>query len=120
MPPQHPSGYRWKIFKQLVVRTHGDTCMVCSHGGARQAGHVIPVTERPDLTWDLANIRPVHGAPGNRCWQCDPVKGMNCNGIMGMGTIARAQRIIAEKTAARPGTAPAAPPEPEFPEGREW
>ena len=97
--------------------------MVCSHGGARQAGHLIPVTERPDLTWDLGNIRPIHGVPGNRCYQCSE-NGMNCNGIMGMGSVERARRIIAEKVAGKQGkvppSAPAAPPGRKIPEGREW
>ena len=124
MPPSHPSGHRWRIFKQLVTRTYGDTCMVCGHGGARQAGHVIPITERPDLTFSLANIRPVHGVPGNRCYQCSK-NGINCNGIMGMGTVERARRIIAEKVAGKQGKdrppAPAAPPGREIPEpGRDW
>jgi hypothetical protein len=25
----HPSGHRWRIFKQLVTRTYGDVCVVC-------------------------------------------------------------------------------------------
>lgn len=93
---------------------------MCKHGGARHAGHLIPVTERPDLSHSLDNIRPIHGAPGNRCWQCDPVKGMNCNGIMGMGSVERAQRIIAEKIAARGQEKPRTPPAREYQGGREW
>jgi len=119
MPP-HPSGRKWTVFKQLVARTYPDTCEICGHGGAKHAGHLIPVTERPDLTWDLRNIRPVHGVPGNKCYQCDPVKGMNCNGIMGAGSLERARRIIAEKIAAS-GRVPPSPPAREIPAaGRDW
>ena len=25
---KHPKGFRWEVFKQLVFRTYGDTCLV--------------------------------------------------------------------------------------------
>jgi hypothetical protein len=111
-----PEGSRWHVFKRLIRATYGDSCVVCYHGGARQADHVIPVTERPDLAWDLRNLRMIHGVPGNRCFQCDPVKGIACNQIKGGGSVERARRIIAERT----GKPVAAPSETPRETGREW
>lgn len=114
MPFKHPQGHRWHIFSQLVFRTYGDVCIVCQHGGARQVDHLISVTERPDLCWDLSNCRPIHGSPGNKC----PVCFLNCNGIKGMGSVERARRIIAERIAEHAGKKP--PPRVRDAPGRAW
>jgi hypothetical protein len=96
---KHPSGYRWKIFCQAVFGTYGDTCVVCRHGGARTIDHVIPLAERPDLMFSLENCRPIHGTR-NKCFQCDPVKGLNCNSVKGGMSLERARRIVAERAGA--------------------
>ncbi len=74
------------------------------------------VADRPDLAWDLRNIRPAHGAPGNRC----PVCHQNCNQLKGPMGIDRARRIIAERMAEGKGARPATRPEPESQAGRPW
>jgi hypothetical protein len=68
-------------------------CHLCGHGGARQVDHLESVTERPELAWSLANCRPAHGSPGNRC----PVCGLNCNQLRGYGSAERGRRKIAER-----------------------
>lgn len=103
---------QWAAFARQVVDYYGGLCW-CGHGGARQADHVIPVAERPDLAWDMSNCRPAHGAPGNPCPVCTRECGrpVYCNQLRGPMTIERALRIIAERRAAntplnaeKPGT----------------
>jgi hypothetical protein len=95
------AGHRWEAFARSVIDYYGGTCHICKCGGARQADHVIPVTERPDLAYVLSNCRPAHGAPGNPCPQCSAAAGRNihCNQLRGMGSVERARRIIAERIA---------------------
>lgn len=96
------------------------------HGGALQADHLESVADRPDLAWDLRNIRPAHGAGRrlNPCPVCTPAaaRPVYCNQLRGAYSVARAQRIIAgwiEAHAA--GGAPAqARPKPEPGAGRPW
>lgn len=125
-----PSGFRWERFKKLVFITYGDICHICQHGGARQVDHLESLTEHPELGYVLSNCRPAHGAPRNRC----PVCGQNCNQLRGSYSVARARKIIAERSAGRVpepprrgrprgqvaerfgGTAPEPPPPP----GRDW
>jgi hypothetical protein len=114
-----PEGHRWHIFKKLIIATYGDTCWICGHGGARQGDHVIPVTERPDLAWDIRNCRPAHGAPGNKCPTCL----QNCNQLKGGYSVERARRIIAERMVAAHSPAalpPSGDPVTEKDTGREW
>jgi hypothetical protein len=99
-----------------VVQYYGGLCHICRHGGARQADHLIPLAERPDLAWELSNCRPAHGMPGNRC----PVCGMACNQIRGGLSVERARRIIAERTAQRQRTRPQGRPKPDPAAGRPW
>jgi 5-methylcytosine-specific restriction endonuclease McrA len=112
----HPRGRAWERFRRLVFATHGTTCILCLHGGARTVDHLLSISERPDLAWSLGNCRPIHAAPHNRC----PVCGQNCNGIKGGYSLERARRRYAEKMAAA-GKSPS-PPRPEKPadSGREW
>jgi hypothetical protein len=83
---------------------------------------VISAADRPDLTWELTNIRPAHGAPGNPCPVCSAECGekIYCNQLRGAMTVARARRIIAEKREAHQGTRPAARPKPDREAGRPW
>ena len=93
-------GTRWEAFKQLMFRTYGDSCHICTHGGARQADHLEPVGEDPAREWDLANIRPAHGAPNNPCPTCSARAGrkIHCNQIRGGMSVERARRVIAGYT----------------------
>jgi 5-methylcytosine-specific restriction endonuclease McrA len=119
-----PEGHRWHIFKQLVFRTYGDVCVVCGHGGARHVDHVISRTEWPEGAFELANCRPIHGAPGNPCPVCSARAGKNvhCNNIKSGMSLARAKRKVEEivaggqKTQKKPGSSSAADEDP----GRVW
>lgn len=93
--PRPVRGSRWGKFAKQVVDYYGGLCHLCDHGGARQADHLIPVTERPDLSWVMSNCRPAHGAPGNPCPRC----GVYCNQVRGGLSVSRARRIIAERIA---------------------
>lgn len=106
------AGYRWEKLVRLAIATYGDVCHLCGHGGARQADHLEPQTERPDLIFVLSNLRPAHGTPNNRC----PVCNANCNQLRGGYSIERAKRIIAERY---PVKGAHERPEPR-PEGRVW
>jgi hypothetical protein len=83
---------------------------------------VIAVADRPDLAWELTNIRPAHGAPGNPCPVCTAECGEKiwCNQLRGAMTIARARRIISEKRAAYQAARPPSRPKPDSGAGREW
>ncbi len=61
----------------------------------------MPIAERPDLVFSMENCNPIHGVPGNRCFDCDPVRGLNCNGIKGALSLEHARRIVAEKAVER-------------------
>lgn len=113
-PRRHgAAGFRWEKFRELVFATYGDTCWLCHHGGARQVDHVESLTERPELAFTLANCRPAHGAPRNKCQVC----GQNCNQLRGGYSAERARKIIAERS----GIAiPEPKPEPPGESGREW
>jgi hypothetical protein len=76
--------------------------------------HLEPFTERPELAFSLANCRPAHGAPGNRC----PVCHQNCNQLKSGMSLARARRIIAERVAEGKGKPERVKPDPSA--GREW
>ena len=126
MAQTHARGRRWEKFARFVVQQYGGICHLCKCGGARQVDHLIPVTEGGD-EWDIANCRAAHGAPGNPCLVCSAKAGQKifCNQIRGGLSIARAQRIIAERISAGnpPGTGNArlpGRPEPDTGAGRSW
>jgi hypothetical protein len=110
------------VFSRAVVARQGGVCHLCSHGGARQADHVLSYADRPDLAWDPSNIRPAHGAPGNPCRECSAMAGrpVYCNQLRGPMSIERAKRVIAELT--RPGqdARPEPRPKPDPDAGRPW
>jgi hypothetical protein len=101
LPPARSSGGRvWSRFAKQVVDQYGGLCHLCDHGGARQADHLVPATERPGRTWKISEFRPAHGAPGNPCPACTELADgpVYCNQLRGMGSVDRARRIIAERT----------------------
>jgi 5-methylcytosine-specific restriction endonuclease McrA len=115
VPPT--KGSRWDRFARYAVAYYGGVCHLCDHGGAKQADHLKSVADHPELAWTLTNIRPAHGAPGNRC----PVCHQNCNQLRGPMSVERARRVIAERAAAGQGAPAAQPrPKPEPGAGREW
>lgn len=111
---ERAAGHRWETFKRLVFATYGDVCHLCGHGGAKQVDHLESVTDHPELKYVVANCRPAHGTPGNRC----PVCKANCNQIRGGYSIERAKRILAERYPVK-GQEPPRKPKPDD-LGREW
>ena len=116
---KHASGRQWTRFARYVVDYYGGLCHICGHGGARTADHLIPEAENPDQEWRIEAFRPAHGAPGNPCQVCTAECGrpVYCNNLRGMGSVARARRIIAERKAANQGRK--TPPEMKMPGARE-
>jgi hypothetical protein len=133
-----PRGRRWEAYARAVVAQHGGICHLCglSHGGARQADHLIAAADRPDLAWVAANLRPAHGAPGNPCPVCSAAaaalarktgaspRRIYCNQLRSAMTVGRARRILAELTELEmPGERRQDPGGPAFPDpdaGRPW
>jgi hypothetical protein len=56
--------------RAMVFATYGRTCHICGHDGANQVDHLVPLAVDPSQGWVLANLRPAHGVPGNRCPTC--------------------------------------------------
>lgn len=119
----HPSGRQWDRFAKYVVDYYAGLCHICNHGGARQADHLTPETERPGMAWKIGDFRPAHGAPGNPCPICSASsdRPVYCNQLRSNGSVERARRIIAERTGKK------TPPEREKPgirpqpdPGRAW
>lgn len=40
----------------------GYRCVICGHAGAREAGHVVSLAERPDQALNPYAMRPLHGS----------------------------------------------------------
>jgi hypothetical protein len=60
-PGDPRTGRKWMaLAAAIITRDHG-TCWRCGHPGADTAGHVLPVTHRPDLALDPDNLRAEHG-----------------------------------------------------------
>lgn len=56
-----PHGRRWqRLVRATLTRDHG-ICWLCHHPGADTADHILPVAQRPDLAWDIRNLRAAHG-----------------------------------------------------------
>src|SRR5208282_6527437 len=96
-------GAVWhRIVKSVVSRDFG-VCWICGHPGARSADHVIPLTERPDLDLDAANLRAAHGVP-HPCPVCSVAATVKagkevkvfCNEIKQGWSTERARRVIAD------------------------
>lgn len=92
-----------RIVQYVVSRDYG-ICHVCGHPGANSADHhPHPVTERPDLARDPANLRAIHGHP-SACPVCSPAaiarggKPVYCNEIKQALSLERARRIIETRT----------------------
>ena len=87
---------------------------------------MIATADRPDLTWQLENCRPAHGAPGNPCTACSEACGQRiyCNQLRGAMTPERFRRLLAEKAAeyaaGHNSAPPARRPKPDAGAGRRW
>lgn len=115
--PQREHGRRWVAVRKEVFRRQGDTCWICGHGGSGTVDHVESLTERPDLAYELSNLRPAHGYH-SPCPSCSSSAGnpVYCNEIKQGYSVERARRRIEEKTG-RPLTLL---DEDETPGEREW
>ena len=94
-----PTGATWMKLKVAVFATYGDVCILCDHPGSRQVDHLVPVKERPDLAWDIRNLRPVHGSGGKYPNPCAECGGAFCNQIRGTRSIEVARADIARQQA---------------------
>jgi hypothetical protein len=96
-------GAVWhRIVTFVTGRDHG-ICHICGHAGAKIADHVIPVTERPDLALDAANLKAAHGyarGGSGECETCSAAAGkpVYCNEIRGAMSVERARRVIETRT----------------------
>jgi 5-methylcytosine-specific restriction endonuclease McrA len=52
-------GRPWQRIRAQVLAA-SNVCHLCGHPGADTVDHVIPLSRRPDLAHDLANLRPAH------------------------------------------------------------
>ena len=50
-----------------VLRTYGDVCHLCHHGGADSGDHLKPRMTHPELALIVSNGRPVHHKPCPVC-----------------------------------------------------
>lgn len=94
--PPGIGSHAWDLLRMRVFGAYGHVCWICRHPGANQVDHVEPVTERPELAFSLANLRPAHGSR-NRCLTC----GQCCNQLKAGMSVERARRIIAQRTEKR-------------------
>lgn len=54
------NGDRIKVFFAAMARFYGTTCHLCGGPGANTIDHLIPTSVRPDLRWEMSNVRPAH------------------------------------------------------------
>jgi hypothetical protein len=97
------SGSKWRRIVKAMLSARGTICIVCLHGGSDAADHLLPVRERPDLEWEVGNLRPIHHRPCPVCTEAarrinPEAKPVRCNYIKGYGTLETAQRIVSERT----------------------
>ena len=64
--PKRGNPRRWRNLRAAVL-AQSDICAECGRPGADTVDHIIPVAERPDLTYDLTNLRPYHGRKTDHC-----------------------------------------------------
>lgn len=121
--PPGIGSHAWDLLRMRVFGAYGHVCWVCLHSGANQVDHVEPVTERPELSFALSNLRPAHGSK-NPCLTCSAAAGRKvcCNQLKAGMSVQRARRLIEERTGLKigaplPPLVPAAKPEDS---GREW
>jgi hypothetical protein len=97
-------GAVWRRITAYVAARDYGVCHVCGHTGATGADHdPHPVTERPDLSLDTANMKAAHTWP-HPCPVCSPAavargfKPVYCNEIKQGMSADRARRIIETRT----------------------
>jgi hypothetical protein len=91
-----------RIVKAVISRDFG-VCHICGHPGANSADHLVPVTERPDLALNAANLKAAHGSP-RPCPTCSAAavarggKPVYCNEVKQGWSTERARRLIEQRT----------------------
>lgn len=60
------------LSRRVIARDRG-VCWLCGQAGADTADHVVPVAERPDLAYSLANLKAAHRSCNSaRGWHTTP------------------------------------------------
>jgi len=49
-----------------MFAAYGTLCHLCGAPGADTIDHLIPTSRRPDLRWDMENVRPAHKTCNSR------------------------------------------------------
>lgn len=91
-------GARWRRLVVYVVQRDRGICHICGHPMATEADHLEPYTENPERALDPSNLKAAHGM--KPCPMCSEAAGkpIRCNQIRGAMSVARARRIIEERT----------------------
>ena len=53
---------RWKGLRLEALRRDGFACVTCGARGRLEVDHIMPVRDRPDLGFDLANLQTLCGS----------------------------------------------------------
>ncbi len=53
---------RWKALRLQALRRDGFQCVQCGARGRLEVDHILPVRERPDLGFALANLQTLCGS----------------------------------------------------------
>lgn len=73
------STRRYRVARALMFQIYGTVCIICGHPGARQADHLVPISQNPHQPIDPHGLRPAHGNRhrygDDRCPTC----GLACN-----------------------------------------
>lgn len=64
------TDWRWRKLSQRL-RKQSPSCELCGATGDLTAGHIIPVSEAPELAYDLCNLRV-------ECRPCGSRRGTDC------------------------------------------
>jgi hypothetical protein len=109
-------GARWRRLVSYVIARDYGVCHICGHAGATEADHLEPVTENSERALDASNLKAAHGM--KPCPVCSQAAGkpVRCNQIRGAMSVARARRIIEERTGLKIGKEA----RPQVDNGREW
>lgn len=50
-------GPRWQAIRQAIIERDGFACVLCGAHGRLEVDHIQPVRDRPDLSFDPANLQ---------------------------------------------------------------
>ena len=84
MPTNWNGARVTKLRARIIARDHG-ICWLCQHPGATTTDHVIPKSQRPDLTWQPDNLRAAHAQAAGKPDGCQ-TPDCHCPGNYGRKT----------------------------------